>query len=88
MPLFVCENCKCVENTALGHFWSRKFVKYEDSFFNNKALCSECAPLKYIDGSNCGDGKWHNKFPKQNVNELLKELPDCDLINYKNGKFL
>jgi hypothetical protein len=31
MPLFVCERCETIENTALGRFWLAK-----------KKLCSEC----------------------------------------------
>ena len=31
MPLFVCEKCGCVENTALGKYWAEK-----------ERLCSEC----------------------------------------------
>ncbi len=35
MPLFKCEKCGCVENTALCGYWWRG---------NKKALCSECDP--------------------------------------------
>lgn len=31
MPLFECEQCHCVENTATGEYWGR-----------DKKLCSEC----------------------------------------------
>ena len=31
MPLFVCEKCGCVENTALGNYWLAK-----------ERLCGEC----------------------------------------------
>jgi len=35
MPLFICEKCECIENTALcGYWWRGK----------GKALCSECDP--------------------------------------------
>ena len=33
MPLFECSQCGCVENTAVGNFWSSR----------NKPTCSECA---------------------------------------------
>ena len=36
MPLFVCEKCKNIENTALSRYWSKKYCT------NNTALCSEC----------------------------------------------
>jgi hypothetical protein len=60
MPLFECEKCHCVENTALCHYWSR--------FYNDRtgeALCSECDPsIK----------KWHGRFPKRNINETRYKL--------------
>ena len=31
MPLFECEQCHCVENTATGEYWGRQ-----------RKLCSEC----------------------------------------------
>ena len=34
MPIFLCEECGCVENTACSHFWWK----------NEKKLCSECDP--------------------------------------------
>lgn len=88
MPLFICENCKCVENTALGHYWSRHIKDFKGTEFE-KALCSECLPLKFPDGSFCkSDSKWHGKFPKQTIEECLKEYPECEFMNFKEGKFL
>jgi len=55
MPLFVCDKCKAIENTACGCFWT--CGRYGNS---KDALCSECMPF---DGYNKG-GKWHNKFKK------------------------
>ena len=26
MSLFICENCGCIENTALGFYWGREFA--------------------------------------------------------------
>lgn len=68
MPLFICENCGCIENTALGHYWSRKFVKFKDETMNGKALCSECTPTEFEDGSKSDGGKWHGRFPKEKYN--------------------
>lgn len=48
-PLFVCEACGCIENTALATFWNRRY--YTDP----RALCSECRP-----GST-----WHGRFPRR-----------------------
>jgi hypothetical protein len=65
MSLFVCDLCGHVDNTALGHYWGKNF----DSFgpeLKGKALCSECMPDTYSDGSpNEDGGKWHGKFPKK-----------------------
>ena len=35
MPLFMCPMCKCVENTALGHYWLPKYK-------GGTVACSEC----------------------------------------------
>jgi hypothetical protein len=72
MPLFVCENCGVIENTALGHYWSRKAVKVSKLELQGKALCSECCPETFIDGSPTGKGKWHDKFPKDYWSETNK----------------
>lgn len=37
MPLFVCEKCGAIENTALGYYWSARLQ-------NMPRMCSECAP--------------------------------------------
>lgn len=36
MPLFICQKCGCIENTALGHYWGHK-----------EKLCSECDTGKW-----------------------------------------
>jgi len=49
MPLFVCDDCGCVENTAcVPDFWG-------NHCHGVKVLCSECGVLK----------KWHGAFPKK-----------------------
>jgi hypothetical protein len=35
VPVFICESCSCIENTAVSNYWSRG---------NGPALCSECDP--------------------------------------------
>lgn len=43
MPLFVCDKCGCVDNTALGRYWSKDMdIWGEDN--RGLALCTECAP--------------------------------------------
>lgn len=49
MALFVCEECGCVENTALASFWNRRHTT------DPRALCSECRP----------DMTWHGCFPRR-----------------------
>jgi hypothetical protein len=78
MPCFKCENCGCIENSALGHYWSRGLSHFKGTEFE-KALCSECTPLKFPDGSNNKEGgKWHGKFPK----EFATEKDKGKLMNY------
>lgn len=65
MPMFVCDLCGCGENTALGHFWGRE-SDYFGPELKGKALCSECMPDTFSDGSKNEDGgKWHGRFEKQ-----------------------
>lgn len=65
MSLFVCDECGCVENTALGFYWGKDVLTWKDTSKNGKALCSECMPTEFSDGSKLHEGgKWHGKFPK------------------------
>ena len=41
MPLFMCPDCKCVENTALSEFW------YQRDFEKVDPQCSECRTGKW-----------------------------------------
>jgi len=68
MSLFQCENCGCVENTALSFQGIRPMSENFD-FTGMKEreglrLCSACAPTKFSDGEPSGLGKWHCKFPR------------------------
>lgn len=78
MGLFVCHKCKCVENTATGHWWCRKKIEMfvwlpEHDGHKGEGLCSECMPIDFSDysGKN-GTGKWHGKFPKEHIDDFLK----------------
>ena len=59
MPLFECEICRNVDNTALTNFW-------EAQLENTPKLCSECDP---------GIGRWHGLFDKVSVGEYNKRHP-------------
>jgi len=50
MPVFICNNCGCLENTALSQYAWQKYHK------DLKPVCSECDP---------DIGKWHGKFEKK-----------------------
>lgn len=77
MPLFICEECNCIENTALGHYWGRNHVKFKDASKNGKTLCSECAPSEFEDGSIYPKwGKWHGQFEKRHA------LPTDKVISF------
>lgn len=60
MPLFICSNCGCVDNTALNNFWIRQAHK-------KPALCAECDP---------DIGKWHECFDKRPATEAEKASVD------------
>lgn len=76
MPIFKCEKCGCAENTALGWYWSRELLADEADWsdvgeqYRGKALCSECAPTHYKDGTPTGfTHEWHGEFPKAPYDE-------------------
>ena len=79
MGLFICAKCECVENTALGWYWSCKQSKDmiilpdELQQYHGKPLCSECLPeVEFIDHSGkTGIGKWHDRFSKQHFKDFL-----------------
>lgn len=69
MSLFQCENCGCVENTALS---CQGCIGFAESFFDwsgfegrkGKKLCSVCGPTKMFDGTPSGLGAWHDQFKR------------------------
>lgn len=70
MSLFQCDNCGCVENTALS---SQGFIGIFEDFFDwsyaperrGMRLCSACGPTHYSDGQLTKYGKWHNVFSRE-----------------------
>lgn len=70
MPLFCCEKCKCIENTALSNYASRNQNIWSSEYIGKK-LCSECAPSKYKSGKPTPYGVWHGKFPKKSAVGML-----------------
>lgn len=62
MSLFACEECHCLENTALGFYWGRAPGDSTDG----RVLCSACGPAVYLDGTPTRQGgKWHGRFPRR-----------------------
>jgi hypothetical protein len=69
MSLYQCEQCGCVENTALA---CQGCNGYAEQFFDwagfedrkGKLLCSACAPTRHSDGSPTEFGKWHGQFTR------------------------
>ena len=49
MPLFVCDECNSVDNTAVTHYWRSKMEE-------TPALCSACDPEL---------GRWHGIFERE-----------------------
>ena len=49
MSLFQCEECGCVENTALCNYWSRLFKE------DKRKLCCVCSDSGRV---------WHGKFER------------------------
>ena len=72
MSLYQCQSCGCVENTALGLYWSRSEPIWPEAI-QGKALCSECAPATFNHGSPSGYGVWHQRFPKRSADGMLMD---------------
>lgn len=63
MPLFECNNCGAIDNTAISGYWEQQldFMRAhpEDrGLVDFRPICSECFT-----------GTWHDKFPKDNAKE-------------------
>lgn len=66
MPVFACEKCKCMENTALSPYASRNMSIWPESH-RGKMLCSECASPVYASGEPSEYGVWHGRFEKRSA---------------------
>lgn len=74
MSLFVCDNCGCIDNTACGGTFTTRNMDIWNEEDRGKALCVECSPTKFVDGSRNPDaGKWHNKFDKIKYTEEYRD---------------
>ena len=64
MSLFVCEECRTVENTALCGFWLWRTPEG-----SGRALCSACDPEI---------GKWHGRFPRNEYDPEIHNVDWLD----------
>ncbi len=74
MPLFICDVCSSIENTALSAYDFADTLRWKDASLNGKHLCSECTPPVTEDGrvhGYCEGGVWHGKFPKEIATEEI-----------------
>lgn len=75
MPIFRCDKCGCVENSATSNYWEQKHPF--GGGYETAKLCSECDPEI---------GQWHGRFPKNSAKGLIladdgflydkEEIPD------------
>lgn len=69
MSLFQCQNCGCMENTALAFQGFKSFPEWFrwDGIEDRKGLrlCSACGPSRYDDGKPTEYGKWHEAFKRR-----------------------
>ncbi|HEB4092817.1 TPA: hypothetical protein RZ058_003736 [Enterobacter cloacae] len=91
MSLFQCENCGCVENTALSSQGFNGFFEklYDWSYAPERKgmkLCSACGPVKYSDGENTEYGKWHKVFPRQYLPLGMFETNEVGNLAHKETK--
>jgi len=81
MPLFVCDVCHAIENTACGHYWSRG-MDFGSGPTDSRALCSECMP--YSEVMKVG-GKWHGEFEKTiATTEIIREMGESNFVYVGN----
>jgi len=64
MPLFRCEDCGCVDNTALTNYWFRTVsADFRRQLKTPKpARCSACDP---------DIGAWHGEFPQRSADGMF-----------------
>ena len=70
MPLYRCESCGCVENTATGFFYGKDEPHWPDDV-RGKAPCSACGPSREPEGTPTGFGVWHGQFPRRSAVGML-----------------
>jgi len=92
MSLIQCENCGCVENTALTSCCMWGPPSLQDIFnwegkehLKGKKLCSACAPEKFTDGTDTDLGKWHDEFERKFLPLGEFETDEVGNLRHKSG---
>ena len=77
MSLFICKECGCIENTNLvdrnidaNKEFPNLCVMEMDGFFFDQ---EERGEVRYL-CSECNTGTWHGEFPKEQANDIEKEI--------------
>jgi len=85
MPLFICDECGCVENTVFGNYWTNTCKDLWKKKDLGRALCSQHAPTTFKSGKKVprNDGKWHGEFKQRKPTK--KELATSDYF-HNRGK--
>jgi len=100
MPLFVCDKCECVDNTACGGTYWSKDMDFWAEEYQGLALCIVCAPPEFKGGQkNEKAGTWHGHFPRRRFNDQVHRVlnshiwtesggdPVFNSINYDNTQY-
>lgn len=91
MSLFQCENCGCVENTALSCQGIKPMAKHFDwagiEERRGMLLCSACAPTLHKDKTPTEFGKWHDSFPRRYLPRgMFKTASNGNLEHIETGE--
>jgi hypothetical protein len=73
MPLFVCNDCGTVDNTALTNYWPDVGGAEEGGPL--PPCCSGCSPDRVLRRGAGTTGGWHGMFPRRHWREWLLENP-------------
>lgn len=87
MPLFICDECGCVENTVSGNYWNKDNKSSWKKKDLGRALCSEHAPTHFKNGEKVSrnNGKWHGEFKQRKPTKKELATPDYFIYRGKHG---
>lgn len=77
MPLFICDKCGVMENTARGYYWLTRIPENLEKADPEQPLCSQCASEDpELSGMYTG---WHSRFERR--------FPDREYILSRKTEF-